>query len=168
MPTIDICQRQLPKPAALGSILDMGIPDSKIYKALFDLSQSIAGHTDLETLCNSLAGSLRHVVSFDFLALVLHDPVHDQLRLHAISTSRPYKNHREIVLPADGDHFGALVWRDQKPLVLSPLYKETQYRDVVDEALQAGIQAIILVPLSNGDRRLGSCFEGLGQRRARL
>ncbi|MCZ2075413.1 MAG: sigma 54-interacting transcriptional regulator [Bryobacterales bacterium] len=155
MPTIDICQRQLPKPAALGSILDMGIPDSKIYKALFDLSQSIAGHTDLETLCNSLAGSLRHVVSFDFLALVLHDPVHDQLRLHAISTSRPYKNHREIVLPADGDHFGALVWRDQKPLVLSPLYKETQYRDVVDEALQAGIQAIILVPLSNGDRRLG-------------
>ena len=132
----------------------MGTPDSEIYKALFDLSQSIAGHTDLETLCNSLAGSLRRVVSFDFLALVLHDPVHDQLRLHAISANRPHKD-KEIVLPADGDHVGALVWRDQKPLVLSPLEKETRWGDVVQEALEAGIHALTLVPLSNGDRRLG-------------
>ena len=102
------------------TIVDMGIPDSEIYKALFDLSQSIAGHTDLETLCNSLAGSLRRVVSFEFLALVLHDPVHDQLRLHAVSANRPYKD-KEIILPADGEHFGAWVWREQKPLVLSPL-----------------------------------------------
>ena len=89
MPTPGICQRQLPIPAlhscSLDTIVDMGVPGSDIYKALFDLSQSIAGHSDLGTLCNSLAGGLRRVVSFDFLALVLHDPVHDQLRLHAVS-----------------------------------------------------------------------------------
>lgn len=155
MPTAGTCQRPLPRPAPPDSIFDVGTPDAVIYKALFDLSQSIAGHSDLETLCNSLAGSLRRVVSFDFLALVLHDPVHDQLRLHAVSANRPYKD-KEIILPADGEHFGAKVWREQKPLVVSPLEKEEAgSSDVIQEALEAGIHALTLVPLSNGNRRIG-------------
>src|ERR1039458_7336575 len=113
MPTIRIrvCHLLIPPPPSSppDTIVDMGTPDSDIYKALFDLSQSIAGHSDLETLCNSLAGSLRRVVSFDFLALVLYDPVHDQLRVHAVSSTRPFKE-REVALPADGDHIGARVW----------------------------------------------------------
>ena len=111
-------------------MVDMGIPDSEIYKALFDLSQSIAGHSDLETLCNSLAGALRRVISFDALALVLHDATHNQLRLHAVSTTRPYRD-RHHVLPAEGGHPGAVVWREQKPLVLSPLDQKAQLSEVI-------------------------------------
>jgi formate hydrogenlyase transcriptional activator len=150
-------QRPSPIPARTrppDTIVGMGTPESEIYKALFDLSQSIAGHTDLETLCNSLAGSLRRVVSFDFLGLVLHDPVHDELRLHAVSANRPYQG-RHIVLPAEGDHAGAWVWREQKPLVISPLEKETRWGELLQPALQADVHALTLVPLSNGDRRLG-------------
>jgi formate hydrogenlyase transcriptional activator len=147
-------QRQLPISATAVSIVGMQLPDAEIYKALFDLSQSIAGHTDLETLCNSLAGALRRVVSFDFLALILHDPIHDQLRLHAVSASRPYED-KEVVLPAGGDHPGGWVWREQHPLVLSPLESEAVGSDVIEEALKKGVHALTLVPLSNGDRRLG-------------
>jgi len=159
MPAGDTCQRSLPistlRSGPLDTIVNVEVPGSELYKTLFDLSQSIAGHSDLETLCNSLAGSLRRVVSFDFLALVLHDPVHDQLRLHAVSANRPYKD-KAIVFPADGEHFGAKVWREQKPLVLSPLEKEEAgLNDVIQEALEEGIHALTLVPLSNGDRRLG-------------
>ena len=154
MPTTTICQRHLPNSAPPDNIPTMGTSDSEVYEALFDLSQAIAGHTDLETLCNSLAASLRRVISFDFLALVLHDPVHDQLRLHAVSADRPYKD-KQIVLSAAGDHAGARVWRDQKPLVLSPLEKEARRGEMIEEALKEGIHALILVPLSNGDRRLG-------------
>jgi formate hydrogenlyase transcriptional activator len=132
----------------------VGAPDAVIYKALFDLSQSIAGHSDLETLCNSLAGSLRRVVSFDYLGLVLHDPVHDHLRLHAVSTNRPFKD-KEIVLPADGEHIGAWVWREQRPLVLSPLKNEARLGDLIQEVLETGIHALTLVPLSTGSRRIG-------------
>jgi formate hydrogenlyase transcriptional activator len=158
MATPGMCQRQLristPGSCPTDTIVGMGIPGPDIYKALFDLSQSIAGHTDLETLCNSLAGSLRRVVSFDFLALVLHDPVHDQLRLHAVSANRPY-NDKQVVLPADSDHVGARVWREQKPLVLSPLEEVAGTSDVIRQALEEGIHALTLVPLSNGDRQLG-------------
>ena len=69
MPASGKCRHQLPIPAPLGTIMGVAIQDSEIYKALFDLSQSIAGHNDLKTLCDSLAVSLRRVVSFDSLAL---------------------------------------------------------------------------------------------------
>jgi formate hydrogenlyase transcriptional activator len=136
------------------TIVDMGLPDSEIYKALFDLSQSIAGHTDLETLCNSLAGALRRVVAFDYLGLVLHDPVHDRLRLHAVSTNQPYRD-KQVDLPVCGEHVGAQVWREQKPLVLSPLENVVGASDILREAVEDGIHALTLVPLTNGDRRLG-------------
>jgi formate hydrogenlyase transcriptional activator len=154
MPMPSTCQRQLPIPGPPDSIVDMGIPDSEIYKALFELSESIAGQTDLETLCNALAGSLHRVVSFDFLALPLYDPVHNQLRVHAISASRPYKD-RELVVPVEGDDVGARVWREQRAVVLSPLEEVDPRSESIQEALEEGIHALTLVPLSNGARRLG-------------
>jgi transcriptional regulator with GAF, ATPase, and Fis domain len=100
------------------TIVHMAQPGAEVYRALFDLSQSIAGHTDMETLCNSLATSLRHVVSFNSLGLMLHDPIHNELRLHAVNTDTAHE-HKEIVIPAEGNHAGAWVWREQKPLVLA-------------------------------------------------
>jgi len=152
----DIPPRQLPISSPPDNILGVETTDSNTYKALFDLSQAIAVHTDLETLCNSLAESLRRVVSFDFLALALHDPVRDELRLHAVSTSKPHKNKdKERVLPAVGDHPAARVWRDQSPLVLSPLEATDSPSKMIAGALKEGIHAMILVPLSHGDHRLG-------------
>jgi len=127
MATLGIFQRQLPISATADSIVGMQLSDAEIYKALFDLSQSIAGHTDLETLCNSLAATLGRVISFDFLGLILHDAVHNTLRVHAVSTNMPYHD-KEIVVPVDSDHFGAWVWREQKPLVLSPLSRARPLR----------------------------------------
>jgi formate hydrogenlyase transcriptional activator len=132
----------------------MGSRDSEIYAALFDLSHAIAGHADLETLCNALAGTLRRVIPFDFLALVLHDSLNNQLRLHAISADRPFKEKVQVI-PADGEHLGAIVLREQKPLVISSLEKKAQPGGVIEEALKEGIHALVLVPLSNGSRRLG-------------
>jgi formate hydrogenlyase transcriptional activator len=155
MTTAVVRQRQLPISAPPDSMVGMGTPDSEIYKALFDLAQSLAGQTDLKTLGESLAGSLRRVVSFDFLGLTLHDPVHDMLRLHFVSSSLQY-SHKLKSRPVDGNHMGAWVWREQKPLILSPLEDETRWSDdVIQRLLDDGIHAVTLVPLSNGDRRLG-------------
>jgi len=148
--------------ATADTIVHMERPDSEIYKVLFDLSQSIAGHTDLETLADSLGASLKSVVSFDSLGVMLHDPLHDTLRLHAISSKRPFDG-REVVLPAAGDHAGAWVWREQKPLVMSPVTGEPHWPEPVQSAIARDIRALILVPLSNGDRRLGLLGFGFSQ-----
>jgi formate hydrogenlyase transcriptional activator len=152
------CQRQLPNPAPFAAppdtIVSVEMPDSDIYRAVFDLSQSIAGHSDLETLCNSLADALRRVVAFEGLGLVLHDPVSNQLRLHTVSANVPFKQ-KEVVKSADGDDLGAWVWREQQPLVISPLENDPRWVEELRDVVEQGVQALTLVPLSNGDRRLG-------------
>lgn len=96
------------------SIVDMAIPDSEIHSVIFELTKSMAGHSDLETLCHSLAASLRRVVSFDDLGLILHDPIRNELRLHAISTNRPFPQNGKVVSP-DDDPVAISVWRNQTP-----------------------------------------------------
>jgi formate hydrogenlyase transcriptional activator len=135
--------------------------DSEIYQALFDLSQAIADASDLETLCNSLANTLRRVVSFDPLGLCLYDPVHDRLSLHAVSANRPYRQH-QVDIRADSDDVGARVWRDQQPLVLSHLDQDARVSGV-SELLRDGIQALTIIPLTNGDRRLGIIVFGFSR-----
>ena len=71
------------------NILGMAISDPEIHSVIFDLTKSIAGHSDLETLCQALAASLRRVVNFDDLGVALHDPDRNEFRLHAMSTNRP-------------------------------------------------------------------------------
>ncbi len=141
----------------------MGVPDAELYKALFELSRSIAGHASLEELCGSVAASLRRVVAFDALAIVLHDPVHDQLRLHSVATDQVHDN-RERFIDADGDNPGARVWREQRPLILSPLIDIPDDSGVIRDGLAKGLMALALFPLSNGDRRLG--LLGFGFRKA--
>ena len=52
----------------------MGASASEIYEAVLSLSRSIAGRTDLEALLSGVRESLRRIVSFDHLGLILHDP----------------------------------------------------------------------------------------------
>jgi len=59
-------------------IFDMAISDSEIHSVIFDLTKSIAGHSDLETLCDALAAPLKRVVNFDDLGVALHDPIRDE------------------------------------------------------------------------------------------
>jgi formate hydrogenlyase transcriptional activator len=145
---------KLPNSMPTDTVVNVGISESEIYKALFELSQALAGQPDLETLCSALAESLGCLISFDSLGLLLYDSSRDELRLHASSTQDSRKKDSVVILPADGDNFGAKVWRERRPLVLSPL--ETEIRGVeVRNALERGIHALTLVPLSNGNRRLG-------------
>jgi formate hydrogenlyase transcriptional activator len=127
--------------------------DAQLYKALFELSRAIAGQPDLETLCKLVARILRQVVKFEALALVLHDSRQNQLRLHTVASDRPYRE-LEYRVDADGESPGARVWRDQKKLVLSP--RCSALDDIaVRAAAESGVAQVALLPLSNGDRKLG-------------
>src|SRR6266436_1395193 len=55
-------------------------------EALLDVSKIIAQHRDLKTLFHELAERLHSVVESDFLALVLHDPEKNVMRLHVLET----------------------------------------------------------------------------------
>src|SRR6516165_3095202 len=55
-------------------------------EALLEVSEAIAQQRDLPALFHDLAERLHSVVDFDFLTLVLHDPVRNVMRLHILES----------------------------------------------------------------------------------
>jgi len=153
-PIFGKCRRQLPSESVGDTISNAECPDSELYRALFDLSQAISGHADIETLCGALAASLRRVIRFESIGLVLHDARRDELRLHAVAANGP-PDLRTITSPATGENEFARVWREQKPVMFNPREAGEPWIELLREVPESELRSIILVPLSAGDRRLG-------------
>src|SRR5262245_13396519 len=53
-------------------------------RLLLEVSESIASHRDVAALLRDLAQRLPRIVPFDVINIVLHDPVRNAMRLHAL------------------------------------------------------------------------------------
>ena len=96
------------------------------YQALLEVAETISAHRDLHELFRDLAQRLPRVVHVNFVALSLHDPVRNTMRLHAIQAN----------VPADlvGGHEGpveespaGLVWQTQQPIIVPDLAEERRW-----------------------------------------
>ncbi len=107
---------------------DMSVDSSVVYEALFELAQSISGHSDLDSLCKALFRSLERVIKFDGLGLLLYDPASNALRVHALASTEPIADKGESILisPTDDSPAG-WVWANQQPMVIPRLDQETRW-----------------------------------------
>lgn len=89
-------------------------PDkSLLYEALFELSQAISGHPDLDSLCQAFSGALKKIINFDELGLVLFNTLSDTYELYGISL--PWKPDERVRRMAPGhDNPAGWVWLNQK------------------------------------------------------
>ena len=126
----------------------------RLYKAVVALSRSIAGRTDLRSLLSGVAESLRPIVSFDHIGLILHDPKGNAMQGHILNEpGNPVI--MSLRLPVDQDPAG-WVWQNQHPLLVSPVQSETRWPEFVSRARDFGISTLLLVPLTAGNHRLGA------------
>src|SRR5258707_11781107 len=100
-------------------------------EALLEVSEAIAQQRDLPALFHDLAERLHSVVDFDFLTLILHDPVRNVMRLHILETEHPTEKPEGMELPVDG-HPSGWVWQRQETFVVSGTHEEQ--RDPEDTA----------------------------------
>jgi len=125
-----------------------------IYEAVIGLSRSIAGRIDLRSLLSGVTESLRRIVRFDYVGLILHDPNGNVMQGHILNApGNP--DIRSLRLPVDEDPAG-WVWLNQQTLVISPVQSETRWPEAVRLARNLGISTTVLVPLTAGDNRLGA------------
>ncbi len=135
-------------------IAPMAAPSTDIYEAVVALSRSLVGRTDLRSLLAGVADSLRRVVSFDHIGLVLHDRNGDAMQGYILSEpGNPAIT--DLRLPVNEDPAG-WVWLNQQPLVVSRLETETRWPEFVRRARAFKISTLTLVPLTAGDNRLGA------------
>src|ERR1035441_8562056 len=90
------------------------------YRALLQVSESIASDRDLPELFRSLAALLHRLVTFDFICLTLPDPVRNVVRLHILESSLPSRFEPGFEVPLE-ENIRQLVWENQQPLVISNL-----------------------------------------------
>jgi len=127
---------------------------TEIYRAVVELSRSIAGRTDLRSLLSGVAESLRPIVTFDHLGLILHDPIGNSMQGYILNEpGNPVIT--SLRMPVDQDPAG-WVWLNQQSLVISSFQSETRWPEFIRRSYEFGITTMVLVPLTSGDNRLGA------------
>lgn len=129
------------------------------YRALLDVSASIAAHHDLTELFRTLAQRLPQVLTFSSMVLGLHDPSKNVMRLQVLENLRPMPVSPGLEFPVE-DVPGGWVWQHQQPLVCTNLEEETRFPKVIPIIRQAGIRSLCIVPLTTARRRLGAMGVG--------
>jgi len=132
----------------------VGTSSSDIHEAVVGLSRSIAGRTDLESLLSGVAESLRRIVRFDHLGLILHDPNGNAMQGYILNA--PGNPAIESLRLAIEEDRAGWVWVNQQPVVVSSVQSETRWPEFVERSHTFGISTLILVPLTSGDNRLGA------------
>ena len=125
------------------------------YRTLLEVSESIAAHRDLQELFHEFAQSLHHVVNFEHMRLLLHDPERNVMRLHVLETPQTGELPACCDLPVE-ESPGGWVWKTQQPLVISEVEKEIRFPRVTKVMLELGVKSFCAIPLTTAQRKLGA------------
>ncbi len=129
------------------------------YRALLEISESIATHRDLPALFHAIAQRLHRLVSFDFIGLTLPDADRHTVRLHVLESSLPTEVKEGFEFPIE-EATQEIVWEQQKALVAADLEFETRFPRNVELLRGEGIRSFCLLPLTTAQRRVGALAFG--------
>src|ERR1017187_765690 len=132
------------------------------YRALLQVSESIASDRDLPDLFRSLAALLHRLVTFDFICLTLPDPARNVVRIHVLESSLPTRIQPGLEIPM-AENVRQMVWENQQPLVISHLEHDERFQIVRKMLDEHGVQSLCLLPLTTAQRRVGTMVFGSTQ-----
>jgi formate hydrogenlyase transcriptional activator len=138
--------------------------DRDRLRLLLEVSESIASHRDLDELLRDLAQRLPHVVPFDYINVVLHEPGREVMRLWLLVASAPSTINPGLETPVD-ESPGGLVWKTQQPLIVNDIEQEDRFPKLTSRLRENRVQSFCVVPLTTAQRRLGAMGFGSMQRR---
>jgi formate hydrogenlyase transcriptional activator len=125
------------------------------YQALLEVAEAIAAHRDLHELFRDLARRLPRVVQVNFVALSLHDPTANRMRLQTIQANVPADlvgGHEEGLEETPA----GMVWQTQQPVLVPDLTEEGRWSTVTQRMQEDGINSFCVVPLTTAVRQLGA------------
>src|SRR6266446_8919391 len=135
------------------------------YRALLQVSVSIALNRLLPDLIRDLSVRLRDAVQFDYINLMLHDPERDVLRVQALETPLQSIVPVGFEMSVDDSPAGE-VWKTQRPFIVDNVDAEHRYPQLFQILRERNIKAYCSLPLTSPVRRLGTLSFGSLNRNA--
>jgi formate hydrogenlyase transcriptional activator len=127
-------------------------------EALLDVARATASCRDLRSLVRELVEVLGGAPHFDRVAIVLHEPIADLMRLYIVA-ARQTPHVTEVELPVAEVPAG-IAWQTQQPLVIPDIDRETRFPKAQDILLREGLHSYCVLPLTSPLRRLGALTFG--------
>ena len=139
-----------------GALVNSGLEQSeRQFEALLEVSEAIAQQRDLKALFHELSERLHAVLQFDFLALVLHNPANNTMRLHILETHEPHETESSGEFPVEATPSG-WVWQNQQAFVTSDTSKDVRYPEFMQILQEEGVHSYASVALTTAQHRLGA------------
>src|SRR5262249_50932528 len=126
------------------------------YRALLEISEALVAPQECGPLFRSLWASLRKLIQFDFLVLILQQEETSSVAYRMAIAGEDEINAEDAAIPLAGTPSG-LVIETQQPLYVADFHSETRFSPQMMELLQRyKIQSGFWVPLTTIHRRLGA------------
>jgi formate hydrogenlyase transcriptional activator len=133
-------------------------------RLLLEVSESISSHRDIAVLLQDLAQRLPRMVPFDVINIVLHDPVRNSMRLHALVAPEFNKTRPGLEFSMD-ETTSKFVWENQQPVVVDDVEAEKGFPKLMAVLRENGVRSYCTVPLTTPLRRLGDMSFASTQKR---
>ncbi|HYN08311.1 MAG TPA: sigma 54-interacting transcriptional regulator [Vicinamibacterales bacterium] len=124
-------------------------------RLLSEVSEAVASHGDLTALFRDLARRLPAVVPFEIIALFLHDPEKDVMRVHMLGTAEADRIPPGLEVPVAAS-FSGTVFTTQQPVVVRSPEDADRFPQSQSLVREIGLQSFCMLPLTTIVRRLGA------------
>ncbi len=132
------------------------------YATILEVSRAIVSHQSLTELFHELGRRLHEVLNFNYLSLILHDPVHEVMRLHTLHFDGVPTIQPGMEFGMD-DSPSAEVWKTQAPFMIGDAEGEMRFPRAMKVLHENGLRSFCSVPLTTARRKLGTL--NLGNKR---
>jgi formate hydrogenlyase transcriptional activator len=124
-------------------------------RLLIQVSEAIATHRDLTTLFRDLARRLPAIVPFELIALFLHDPGKNVMRVHMLGGADGDRIPPGLEVPVE-ESFSGLVFTTQQPVSVHNRAEAARFPTSAALADAIGVESFCMLPLTTTVRPLGA------------
>src|SRR5260370_24807293 len=127
------------------------------YEALIRVSQAVSAYREPKKLFQVLVDELSQVIEFDGIGIAQYDETTNTIEWHvSIDSGEP-----SLAPPKDcakQETMTCWVCRNQRPLVIPFVDRETRFPDTIQLLKRHKLQSVCMLPLTTVHRRIGSMF----------
>jgi formate hydrogenlyase transcriptional activator len=124
-------------------------------RLLIQVSEAIATYGDLTTLFRDLAKRLPAIVPFELIALFLHDPEKDVMRVHVLGGADGDLIPPGLEVPVDAS-FSGQVFTTQQPVSVRTREEAGRFPTAAALVDRIGVESFCMLPLTTTVRPLGA------------